>query len=124
MPTVHFTVLMDGSGTICDFLDLAVKAASNAVADGTASVFWKGQAECGWQTVVSGKDHIKAVINSPNALASLYKDRPAKKLKLGQSSSSLEVSQAPSTPDGFELGSALDLLASGAQSSEISSSCL
>ena len=111
MPNVHIKVMIDGAGTICDFLEAAVKAASDAVDRGTASVFWKGEAECGWQTVVSGEDHIRAVIKSP-ARTVLHQDRPAKKLKFGQSSSSLEVTQAPSTPDGFELGSALELISS------------
>ncbi len=87
MPTVHFKVLLDGAGTINSFLEAAVKAASNAVDNGTASVFWKAEAECGWGNVVSNEDHIKAVINA----------RPAKKAKFQQSSSSLEVTQAPST---------------------------
>ena len=87
MPTVHFTVLLDGAGTINSFLEAAVKAASNAVDNGTASVFWKEEAESGWGNVVSNEDHIKAVINA----------RPAKKAKFQQSSSSLEMTQAPST---------------------------
>jgi len=127
MPTIHLKVVIDGSGTICNFLDAAVEAASDAVAKGTASVFWKTEAECGWQTEVSGEDHIKAIINSPGALKELHKNRPAKRLKLGQSSSSLEAIQSPPTPDGFELGAALDLISSSSsstQSREISSSCL
>ena len=97
MPTVHFKVLLDGTGTINSFLEAAVKAASHAVDSGTASVFWKMEAESGWGNVVSDEDHIKAVINA----------RPAKRLKFQQSSSSLEVTQAPSTPDALELRSAL-----------------
>jgi hypothetical protein len=97
MPTVHFKVLLDGTGTINSFLEAAVKAASHAVDSGTASVFWKTEAECGWGNAVSDEDHIKAVINA----------RPAKRLKFQQSSSSLEVTQAPSTPDALELRSAL-----------------
>ena len=31
MPTVHFKIMLDGTGTISDFLDAAVKAASDAV---------------------------------------------------------------------------------------------
>ena len=96
--------MIDGEGTICDFLDAAVKAASDAIDRGSASVFWKGQAECGWQTVASGEDHIKAVIKSPAlTVLTLNQDRPAKRLKFGQSASSLEVTQAPSTPDALEL---------------------
>ena len=104
MPTVHFKIMLDGTGTISDFLDAAVKAASDAVDRGTASVFWKGEAECGWQSVVAGEDHIKAVINSPVPKVR-HQDRPAKRLKFGQSSSSFEMTQAPSTSDALELQS-------------------
>jgi hypothetical protein len=97
MPTVHFKVLLDGTGTINSFLEAAVKAASRAVNNGTASVFWKMEAESGWGNVVSDEDDIEAVINA----------RPAKRSKFQQSSSSLEVTQAPSTPDALELRSAL-----------------
>ena len=89
MPTVHFEVLIGGVGTIADFLEAAVKAASEAVHGGTASISWKA----------SGGDHIQAVINSPGALTVLRKDGPAKRLKFGLSSSSLEVIQAASSPD-------------------------
>ena len=107
MATVHLKVLIDGAGTIEDFLEAAVKAASDAVDRGTASVLLQMEAECGWQNVVSGEDHINVVINSPSALALLHKDRPAKRLKFGQSYSSMEVSQAASTADAFEFQSAL-----------------
>ena len=96
MPTVHFEVLIGGVGTIADFLEAAVKAASEAVHGGTASISWKTEAESGGQNVASGGDHIQAVINSPGALTVLHKDRPAKRLKFGHS---LEVIQAASSPD-------------------------
>ena len=99
----------DGTGAIEDLVGAAVKAASDVVDRNTASVFWKTEAECGWQNVVSGEDHINVVINSSSALAVLHKDHPAKKVKFGQSSSSLEVIQAPLTPDVFELQSALTI---------------
>jgi len=101
MPTVHFEVhfevLLDGAGTIDHFLEAAVQAASRAVKGGTASVFLNTEADCGSQNVVSDEDHIKAVING----------RPVKRLKFQESSSSLELTRAPSPADAIDLQSAL-----------------
>jgi hypothetical protein len=101
MPTVHFEVhfevLLDGAGTIDHFLEAAVEAASRAVKGGTASVFWNTEADCSSQNVVSDEDHIKAVING----------RPVKRLKFQESSSSLELTRAPSPADAIDLQSAL-----------------